>query len=136
MLSLLLPRPRHAALPAASTGLRVEVCPPSLLAAPQPTAGRWWRRLGRPEGSMAERLTAVQQEFVRSLDGVPGQHAAFLQHRLAHCRSLRELWHLRAEVFGVIATELSQHEAHRRIEPLNRHFPTRSPRSGFAPLDA
>jgi len=28
----------------------------------------------------------------------------------------------------------SQHEAERRLARLNRHFPTRSPRSGFAPL--
>lgn len=140
MMSLLLSRPSRQ-LPLAappSTGMRVEVCPPSLLEAAEPALSRWLRRLGRGASGRcpAQRMQAVREEFMRSLDGVPGQHADFLQHRLGRCRSMLELWHLRSEVFGVIATQLSEHEAQARLAPLNRHFPTRSPRSGFAPLDA
>jgi hypothetical protein len=49
-------------------------------------------------------------------------------------RSLRELWHLRSEVYRLVALQTSQSEAERRLADLNHHFPTRAPRSGFAPL--
>ena len=39
------------------------------------------------------------------------------------------------EVFKLVALHFSQAEAQCRLDRLNRHFPTRSPRSGFAPLD-
>ena len=50
-------------------------------------------------------------------------------------KSMRELWHLRAEVFALVSLELSQLEADRRLAALNRHFPTRAPRSGFVGLN-
>ena len=45
-----------------------------------------------------------------------------------------QLWHLRAELYHVVAVYHSQHEAERRLAELNGHFPTRAPRSGFVPL--
>ena len=48
---------------------------------------------------------------------------------------LRELWHLRSELFRQVALQHSQFEAEQRLSRLNRHFPTRAPRSGFAPLN-
>ena len=49
--------------------------------------------------------------------------------------SLRELWHLRAEVFSLVSLQHSQHAADTRLAQLNRHFPSRSPRSGFGALE-
>ena len=54
------------------------------------------------------------------------------RHDLAH--SLRDLWHLRAELYHVLALNHDQREAEQRLTQLNRHFPTRAPRSGFVPL--
>jgi hypothetical protein len=48
---------------------------------------------------------------------------------------MQELWHLRAGIFGMVSRHHSQEEAAERLAQLNRHFPTRSIRSGFAPLD-
>ena len=44
-------------------------------------------------------------------------------------RSLRELWHLRAEVYNAVAIQFNQYEAEQRLSRLNRHFPTRAPRA-------
>ena len=52
--------------------------------------------------------------------------------RITH--SLRDLWHLRAELYHVLALNRDQREAEQRLTQLNRHFPTRAPRSGFVPL--
>ena len=60
--------------------------------------------------------------------------AGDLVHRVEQARSLREFWHLRADVFHLVALQHSQAEAEHRMADLNRHFPTRSPRSAFAPL--
>lgn len=81
-------------------------------------------------------LNEVRKEFAEALLDIESQQAAFLRDRVLRCRSMRELWHLRAEIFHLVAVRYSQEEAERRLALLNRHFPTRSPRSGFAPLDA
>ena len=122
----------------ASSRLRLEVCPPSLLDEPEPRFSRClqWLRARQParHEAPAERLREAREEFARALDGIGTQHADFLQHRLRHIKSMRELWHARPEMFGLIATHFTEYEAGCRMAPLNRHFPTRSPRSGFAPL--
>jgi hypothetical protein len=41
-------------------------------------------------------------------------------------RSLRELWHLRADVFRVISVHRGQIEAQLRLDALDGHFPVRS----------
>jgi hypothetical protein len=115
-----------------------EVCPPSQFLQGESLLRRVWRRWAvrrdDPEVLAQRRLQAVRAEFAQALADIPSQHAQFLAHQLRHCRSMRDLWHLRSELFYVIAREHSEGEAEARIAPLNRHFPTRSPRSGFAPL--
>lgn len=138
MLSLRLPRLMPRPLDAMPSS-RLEVCPPALLDAPESGMRRWWRRLAAPglpatTADPVQRVRAVREEFALALEGIGSQHAQYLQHRIRHMRSLRELWHLRAEMFVLIAQAFTEHEAQRRMAPLNRHFPTRSPRSGFAPL--
>lgn len=79
-------------------------------------------------------LYSVRGEFADALSDIDGDEADALTLRIRLARSLRELWHLRPEVFGLVARQHSQHEAQARLDSLNRHFPTRSPRSGFGAL--
>ena len=54
--------------------------------------------------------------------------------RVQQAHSLRELWHLRSDVYNTVALAHSQGEAEARLLLINQHFPTRAPRSQFAPL--
>ena len=81
-------------------------------------------------------LMMVRFEFIGCLDDVPTQLAADLAGRIRRARSLRELWHLRTDVFNVVSRHCDQGEAMARLKRLNRHFPVRAPRSGFVGLDA
>jgi hypothetical protein len=81
-----------------------------------------------------DRLPAVRDDFADCLDDIGDALAETVRHQIAMANSLRELWHLRAEMYRVIALQHNQWEAERRLAGLNVHFPTRSPRSGFAPL--
>jgi len=129
------PRPYR---PTAPSSLRIEVCPPSLRQAPVSSWRRLWFWLSAPAPQDAapplSRLPAVRDDFVRCLADVAPPQCAGLQRRIGLARSLRELWHLRAELYRVVAIAHSQSEAERRLAALNRHFPTRAPRSGFAAL--
>jgi hypothetical protein len=123
----------------AAAPLRIEVCPPRPFGEETPLVKRLWRSMAGtrlPEELRAfERLKAVREEFSAALDDIDTRPAHDLQQRLLHCRSMRELWHLRSEIFDLVARHLSQAEAQSRLAALNRHFPTRSPGSGFAPPD-
>lgn len=127
----------HPATPAPSS-LRTEVRPPSLR---HPPASAWqrlvfWLMAPAPLDAALppNRLPSVRADFVDTLVDVTGEDAHALIFRIGQSRSLRELWHLRADVFRLVALHHSQSEAERRLAALNRHFPTRAPRSAFAPL--
>jgi hypothetical protein len=128
-------------LPADTLSSRIDVRPPALIGDAEPMARRALRWIGRggPLGARrhdpAARLRSIREEFGATLDDVNTQNAGFLQHRVRNARSMRELWHLRPEIYNVIALHHSQSEAHARLARLNRHFPTRAPRSGFVPLE-
>jgi hypothetical protein len=118
--------------------LRVEVCPPSLCHAPD---SGWQRFIGwllAPAPAHVapplSRMPGVRADFLACLHDVPHSKAAALAQRIDTTRSLRELWHLRTELYRVVALAHSQTEAERRVARLNHHFPTRAPRSQFAPL--
>ena len=127
---------------------RVEVCPPARLPAAAAAAPGWradireW--LSTPwltpphdvDGAARSSVIRVRDDFLEEVLDIRTQQAGMLQERIRCARSLRELWHLRPEVFGIVALRYSQAEAQSRLDRLNRHFPTRSPRSGFAPLEA
>jgi len=129
---------RSSTLPAALSS-RIEVCPPSLRHAP---VGSAWQRLmfwllapAPTDVAVApNRLPAVRNDFLACIADVGAELAAPVQTRIDVARSLRDLWHLRAEVYRLVALAHSQTEAERRVASLNRHFPTRAPRSQFAPL--
>lgn len=119
------------------SSLRVEVCPPSLRCAPE---GNAWQRLlfwllaPAPQDSSPplNRLPGVRTEFLATLSDIDSSEAETLRRRINDTRSLRELWHARAEVYRVVGVAHSQCQAEERVALLNRHFPTRAPRSQFA----
>ncbi len=156
MLHALLHRLHRPAGPAEGRR-RIEICPPSLLPGGALAAAGWraglrdwlstgWSasagglpgqargRAGRDRAG-DQRLGTVRNEFLAALQDIRTQEVALLRHRIGIAHSLRELWHLRPQVFKLVALRFSQAEAQCRLDRLNCHFPTRSPRSGFAPLE-
>lgn len=133
---------------------RFESCPPAMVGLPGGVSVGWraglhgWLHSGwaTPRAGRADdggdttvvdpRLERVRAEFLQALDDVRTQQAGMVQDRLRIARSLRELWHLRPEVFKIVSLHRDQAEAQSRLDRLNRHFPTRSPRSGFASLES
>ena len=132
--------------------LRVVVCPPAVVAAVEP----WWRRAlhwlaapplaaqpsnhpndhpNRPPQAGLQRLERVRADFLQVIADLDGHDAELLAAQIRSARSPRELWHLRSAVFGLFALQRSQAEAAQRVAALNRHFPTRAPRSGFGSID-
>lgn len=135
--SLLL-RPRYRETLASRIGWREEVCPPSLRQAPRSAWQRMWCWLLAPgawhSSPPVHRLPPVRRAFLDTLADVADPAAGTLADRIGHAHSLRDLWHLRAELYHVLALNHDQREAEQRLTQLNRHFPTRAPRSGFVPL--
>jgi len=134
----LLPRWSYRSTLSDPSSFRVEVRPPSLRHAP---ASLWQRLLCWLMAPTAEtsapplnRLPGVRADFVKCLVDLPSTDAKSLIDRIGLARSLRELWHLRAEVYRLVGICHSQFEAEQRVARLNRHFPTRAPRSAFTPL--
>lgn len=126
-------------------GTRPESCPPQVTR-PWGVVLREWLMTGWPGQPAIQRkapeperstvpLEAIRQDFIDAVTGIPPAASDALLDRVHFARSLRELWHLRAEVFRLVALHHSQVEAEDRLGWLNRHFPTRSPRSGFGPLN-
>ncbi len=96
-------------------------------------AGRsvWpWQRTAPSHPALDEARSA----FVQALDDIDSREAACLTMRIRYAPTLQALWHFRTEVFLLVSLHHSQHEARLRLERLSRHFPTRSPRSGFGAL--
>ena len=84
--------------------------------------------------SGATPLVIVRLEFATTLDGIHTWEADDVVRRIRRARSLRDLWHLRTDVFNLVSRHADPHEARTRLARLNRHFPSRAPRSGFTPL--
>lgn len=134
------------AAPTTLTQPRVEICPPELWPSSLSLSGRlrrWTQRLVQratpylPEPARpVNRLALVKAEFREMLGDLPSHDAQALLENIERARSLRELWHLRSSVYNLVAMELTQGEAERRLAQLNRHFPARAPRSGLVPLQS
>ncbi len=131
-------RQRESAASGMASGLhsRTEVTPPSLRQAPSSLPRRLWFWLLAPAPLQAapplNRLPPVRQAFLHVLLDLPCGPSQSLAQRISHAHSLRELWHLRAEVYHLVAVHHSQSEAEGRLQALNRHFPTRTPRGSLA----
>lgn len=108
----------------------LDTSPPSLRHAPDSAWQRFmfWLLAPAPQEAAPprNRLPAVREDFLLAIADVPGAAAHALRHRIVHAHSLRDLWHLRAEVFNVVGIEHAQCEAEQRLLHLNRHFPVRS----------
>jgi hypothetical protein len=134
----LLPRFGRRSSLSVPSSLRMEVCPPSLRHVP----GTVWQRLvfwllapaPYEAAPPLSRLPLVRTDFMSAIADIEDAEADSLRHRIAASASLRELWHLRSALYRLVGVTHSQSEAERRLAPLARHFPTRSPRSQFAPL--
>ncbi len=121
----------------APSAFRVEVRPPSLRHAPESIWQRvlFWLLAPAPQEAAPplNRLPHVRAEFLATLTDVDTAEIQALRQRIESAQSLRDLWHLRSEVFGTLGVALSQTQAEERLAKLNRHFPTRAPRTQFAP---
>ncbi len=116
----------------ASSRLRYEVPPPAML--PSPVSG-WQRLLGWIVSAGSDearvpigRLSAVREEFVAALDDLDPGRTGLLRQRIAKAASLRDLWHLRTDLYAAVSLQHSQFEAERRVSTLNRHFSGRGAR--------
>ena len=78
------------------------------------------------------RLPAVRADFLACLSDAHDDEARKLCQRINRARSLRELWHLRASLFGYLACHHSQAEAQSRLQSLDGHFGGRAARSNLA----
>ena len=127
--------------------LRTEICPPA------PRGDGWrhglreWLSTGWPVSTQAGQLgelqmpvqtgtplSLVRREFVDALKDIRTQHADDLLGRIRTARSLRDLWHLRTEIYNLVAMQRDQSEAGFRLARLNRFFPQRAGRPGVGAL--
>jgi hypothetical protein len=117
--------------PAAPT-TRMNVCPPDVCPRSESlwSATLRWLVGGNVEVAPALRtpLEKARGEFVAAMDGLLEVDHMDLLRRAQHARSLRELWHLRSELYTQIARRVSQFEADARLARVNQHFPTRAQR--------
>ncbi|MFN9746143.1 MAG: hypothetical protein ACK57B_10915 [Betaproteobacteria bacterium] len=138
-------QPRARVAPATVAMTRTECMPPSLVYFAPVSGGalaRCWHRLmfwllapaPQVQAPPPNRLGAVKREFGASLADLDGVGTEQLRWRVQQAHSLRELWHLRSDVYNSVALAISQDEAEARLLLINQHFPTRAPRSQFAPL--
>ena len=136
-LTLLLRTGRRSTLGATSC-LRMDASPPSLRHAPESPWERFvfWLLAPAPHDAAPplNRLPEVRGDFYGVLADIDGPAANTLRHQISSARTLRELWHLRTDIFRLVALAHTQLEAERRVTLLNRHFPARAPRSQFGGL--
>lgn len=127
--------PSPGAAGAAAVGpARREARPPALFSQAQPAWKRWartawqwlWDQDEAAEGPVVlQGLQPVKNEFMTAVWDLQSYTASRVRDQILQSRSLRELWHLRADLFRVIAVHRGQAEAHRRLQGLDRHFPVR-----------
>ena len=121
---LLRQEPAPSALPS-----RTFVRPPAIWGQAEPlwkALWGWLRSHPTPERRRVSALDAARQDFASALADLDQVDAADLRKRGLSARSLRELWHLRAELYSIVARHRNQPEAIRRLDLVNCHFPVRT----------
>lgn len=68
-------------------------------------------------------IDTARADFQLAMADLCSADANGLRQRVSMARSLRELWHLRTELYGLVARHLSQVEAEQRLAQVNQHFP-------------
>lgn len=80
-----------------------------------------WPRARRRDAARGP-VQAARSALWASLADLPQPLVQALHRRIECLGSLTELWHLRPEVFRIVAVHHSQGEAERRLAALDRHF--------------
>jgi hypothetical protein len=120
---------------ASSIERRAQVAPPDLFARSPSTVGAWLSRAWTWLWDMDEAprkpapttgLAKARNEFHSAIWDLQSLKANQLRDQITQSRSLRELWHLRADVFKLISMHRGQAEAQIRVDVLDSHFPVRS----------
>lgn len=122
--------------PASTLPGRTLVQPPAIWGQAEPvwkSLLSWLRSGDAPAERRLQTLDEARRDFANSLADLPADDACDLRRRGQSARSLRELWHLRAELYSVVARHRSQAEADRRLRLVNRHFPTSTTPTAAAP---
>lgn len=112
--------------PTSTLPSRTAVRPPAIWGQAEPvwkTLLNWLRAGDAPAERRLHTLEEARRDFANALADLPCDDACDLRRRGQTARSLRELWHLRAELYSVVAKHRSQTEADRRLRLVNRHFP-------------
>jgi hypothetical protein len=94
------------------------------------TQGHWPKELAMSVQSSTP-LSLVRREFVDSLRDIRTQQAGDLLGRIRIARSMRDLWHLRTEIYNLVSRHRDESEATYRLNRLNRFFPQRVGRPGM-----
>lgn len=117
---------------------RGEVVPPARWATPSSAPIRWasslWRWLWDleappPKPAPLSEIRQIRAAFHAALMDMQSAKAYQVRYQIEASRSLRELWHLRADVFEIVAENRGEGEAKTRVAALNRHFPEGPARS-------
>lgn len=146
LLHTLTPHP----LPLESAG-RVEVPPPQARQRAAPWRRRFaaWLHSGMSDGSVstafgvwspppprqATALSEARAAFRDALEDLATPEIGITLEHVRCARSLHELWHLRAEVFNLIACLRSQREADLRLAVVDLHFSSRTRRQARSARD-
>ena len=91
------------------------------------TQSHWPQELSMTAQSNSP-LSLVRREFIDSLNDIRTQQAGDLLGRIRVARSMRDLWHLRTEIYNLVSIQRDEAEAARRLNRLNRFFPQRASR--------
>jgi hypothetical protein len=105
---------------------RTAIRPPAVWGQAEPvwkTLWSWIRGSQEPIQHRKLTLDDARRDFSGALSDLITDDACDLRRRGQSARSLRELWHLRADLYSMIARYRSQGEADRRLQLVNRHFP-------------
>lgn len=134
--------PLPGAQPPRPASLREEICPPQLYTRSQPAWRRWvgrcWARLvqaGQADEAPWQpmvRIQAAREAFFLAAADLRGEAAQDLRERIGRARSLRELWHLRLDLFNLLSRSRGQAAAEAQMQALNAWFPRRIPHGGTA----
>ncbi|MFY7867767.1 hypothetical protein [Roseateles sp.] len=71
---------------------------------------------------MLSHVPSIRAAFDNCLRDLHGEGVEALQKSIRCSRSLRDLWHLRAQAYTEVARAFSQAEAEIRLQQLNAHF--------------
>jgi|GEM_PF-6391552 len=88
-------------------------------------SGRHGVPMLKPKGHHSA-LEWARENFSQALSDVDNREAACLTMRIRYAHSLSALWHLRSDVFLLIALYHNEQEASARLKVLNQHFPQQS----------